>query len=94
MFRSSTQTLENGPINSEIYECVYEKELPVVDPERVYQMFNTDLPVDYHGRSLSISDIVEFEKNGSSQFFFCDTFGFSLVKFDKTIIHETAESRR
>ena len=94
MFDSLDTALKKGPIHSEIYECVYEKDLPIVDPERVYQVLNTNLPPDYHGRSLSVSDIVEFERNGKSDFFYCDSFGFKPVKFDKTQVHPTPESRK
>ena len=94
MFQGLDEAHKSAPIHSECYECVYEKDLPAVDLEMVYQMFNIHLPEDYHGRSMSVSDVVEFEKDGQSQFLFCDTFGFSLVSFDKSKVHETAESRK
>ncbi len=94
MFRGFDEAHKKATIKSEVYECVYEKDFPVVDPETVYRIFNINLPEDYHGRSMSISDIVEFEMDGQSQFLFCDTFGFSPVSFDKSKVHETAESRK
>ena len=76
----------NG-IPSELYECVFSGLLAVSAPEEVYYIFNSDFPKGYKGRSMSVSDIVAFEyKDGRTIFYYCDPFGFSVVKFsdDKT----------
>jgi len=38
---------------------VYEGEINCSDLEEVYRMFNLNHPEGYHGRSLSVSDVVE-----------------------------------
>ena len=48
---------------------------------RVYLHLNDHLPEDYHGRSLTASDIVELHESGKRTYFYCDTVGFVPVKF-------------
>ena len=68
------------------YEPVYEGEVDARDLEDVYDIFNCELPDDYEGRSMSVSDVVEVTDSGDSDvepgFYFCDTIGFEEVKFD------------
>lgn len=94
LFSGFVETLKNGGINPGNYECVYEAEMPVTNPEEIYRIFNLELPADFHGRSFSVSDIVEFESNGRSEFFFCDSFGFKMVDFDKASVSRTDENRK
>lgn len=47
--------------------------------EDIYYKFNTAHPNGYHGRSLSISDVVVVRKEGLEKAYFCDTFGFAEV---------------
>ena len=94
LFCSLEETLEKGPIRSDCYECVYEGEFQTMDPEDIYVIFNTNLPSDYHGRSLSVSDIVELERDGICTFFFCDSVGFQPVSFDRNAVRPTAECRK
>ena len=70
-----------GLIPSEIYKLVFEGDLEVSSPEQVFVMFNTDHPAGYTGRSLSMSDVVEFVDEGV--FYFCDMIGFKKVRFEK-----------
>jgi len=50
--------------------------------EGVFERFNLRRPVDYTGRSLSMSDIVEFVwDTGERSCFFCDFIGFKPVEF-------------
>ena len=71
-------------INSSIYDCVFSGDVSCDDFEGVYQMFNTNHPGNYKGRSLSVSDIVEvIEAKGiKPAFYFCDSIGFKEVGFD------------
>ncbi|MBO4790842.1 MAG: DUF3846 domain-containing protein [Clostridia bacterium] len=68
------------------YDPVYEGEVDARDLEDVYDIFNCELPDDYEGRSMSVSDVVEVTDSGDSDvepgFYFCDTIGFEEVKFD------------
>ena len=90
MFRD-IQTIfgkSNGKMPEEIYEMVYEGEVEAQTLEDVYRIFNCAQPNDYHARSLSVSDVVEvINAPDTSAFYFCDSFGFKLVAFDKTAVH-------
>lgn len=70
------------------YRLIYEsglycpqQETADVVLEQIYQYLNDHLPKDYHGRSLTASDIVELHENGNRTYFYCDTVGFVPVKF-------------
>lgn len=69
---------------SEIYEVVFDGELEVTNPEEVFRIFNTEYAPGYRGRSMSVSDVVEFRINSTSIFYFCDSIGFKSVPFDRT----------
>lgn len=68
------------------YRLVYESETESEQPDKLletlFHTFNLAYPEDYRGRSMSVSDIVEFYGNGKREFFFCDSFGFQPVGFD------------
>lgn len=49
--------------------------------EQIYVHLNDKFPADYHGRSLTASDVIELRENGSRTYFYCDTVGFVPVKF-------------
>lgn len=71
-------------IHSSIYDKVYDGEADCQSLEGVFGMFNTALPADYRGRSLSVSDVVEIveAENVKPGFYFCDSIGFKEVPFD------------
>jgi hypothetical protein len=48
---------------------------------RLYTCYNDDLPDDYHGRSISMSDVIELYDDENRRFFYCDTVGFAAVGF-------------
>lgn len=79
-------------VDSKIYDKVFEGEVNCFTLERLYQIFNTEHPAGYKGRSMSVSDVVEVidGTTGKSYFNFCDSFGFQRVSFepDKTQISE------
>ncbi len=50
--------------------------------ERIFSLCNDNLPEGYRGHSLSMSDIVELYDGDNRDFFYCDAFGFTLVRFD------------
>ena len=49
--------------------------------ERILVCYNDDLPADYHGRSVSFSDVVELYDDENRTYYYCDTAGFVPVKF-------------
>lgn len=91
MFRD-LQTIiskSNGKIPEAIYACVYEGELEAKQLEDVFYILNCAFPQDYRARSLSVSDVVEvLHSENDSSFYFCNSFGFQLFPFDKTVTHK------
>ena len=62
------------------YELVYTAPLTERDSlESIYTRFNVDRPADFHGHSLSVSDIVVLHQDGKDTAHYCDRFGFSQV---------------
>ena len=82
----------SSDIDSRIYDKVFEGEVNCFTLEKLYQIFNTEHPAGYKGRSMSVSDVVEIVdgNTGKSYFNYCDSFGFKMVSFepDKTQISE------
>lgn len=72
------------------YQCVFDGPVDTNDLEALYTKFNIDHPSDYHGHSLSMSDVVElYNANASdvgldSTFHYVDRFGFKEVDFEPT----------
>jgi len=65
-----------------LYDKVYSYQAKSETPEHVFYRFNENFPADYTGRSLSMSDIVEFVwDTGERSCFFCDRIGFQPVDF-------------
>lgn len=83
------KSLKNGieDIKFSNYDKVYEKSREYsVDNifsneilEELYEEFNIDIPKDYKGHSLSISDVIVLECDGVSKAYYCDTFGFKEI---------------
>ena len=62
------------------YELAYTAPLTERDSlEGIYTRFNIDRPADFHGHSLSVSDIVVLHQDGQDTAHYCDRFGFSQV---------------
>ena len=67
-------------MDSANYELVYTAPLTERDNlESIYTRFNIDRPADFHGHSLSVSDIVVLHQAGKDTAHYCDRFGFSQV---------------
>ena len=70
------------------YRLVYDAGLyrPVEQPnvtflERVFSALNQKYPDGYHGRSLSISDVVELYHDTERKYYYCDTVGYAATAF-------------
>ena len=65
--------------------------------ERIFARYNDELPEDYHGRSISLSDVVELYDDEGRSYYYCDTTGFVPVKFSPLLarkgFHPGAEKR-
>lgn len=69
---------------AEIYELVFSGDVEAKSCDEVWTIFNTNLPNGYKGRSMSVSDVVEIiDSDKQSKFFFCDSFGFKEIDFNK-----------
>ncbi|MDE7363738.1 MAG: methyltransferase domain-containing protein, partial [Ruminococcus sp.] len=97
------KALENEGIqlNSEDYKLVYEGELPefkgIDTLEKLYQQFNIELPEDFTGRSLSVSDVIVTEIDGEQNAYYCDTMGFTEMPqffLIKSLSQENFESEK
>jgi len=73
--------------DGDIYDLVWEGTTGADDLEDVYDIFNNNIPEDFDGRSMSVSDIVEIledEDTGDELipgFYYCDSIGFARVDF-------------
>ena len=69
----------NG-VNPAIYTKVFDGEVECKNLEDVFQKFNTDIPPEYDGEALSVSDVIETD----GAFYFCDDVGFKKIDFDSS----------
>ncbi|WP_296855246.1 YodL domain-containing protein [Treponema sp.] len=53
-----------------------DKKVAEMIAERIFDDFNAKIPADFHGHSLSVSDIIVMEQDGKKYPFFVDGFGF------------------
>ena len=71
--------------NFEDYECRYigeftdDTKTATEICEVIFYLFNMRRPEDFKGHSLSVSDIIEIKRHGSSSFYYCDMCGFSRL---------------
>jgi hypothetical protein len=47
--------------------------------EVIFYIFNLRTPEDFRGHSLSVSDIIEINRHGSSSFYYCNDCGFTRL---------------
>ena len=71
-------------VKPESYELVYSASLPPTDVrdqgsilEGLYAKFNLDRPEDFHGHSLSVSDVIVLKQKGQATSYYTDSFGFA-----------------
>lgn len=70
-----------GEPNQEHYRVAYDGQLGTNDLEAIYTRCNMNHPVGYAGHSLSMSDVVELYDDSSSEYYYCDRFGFQEIDF-------------
>lgn len=67
-------------VKPENYDLVYTAPLTGKDDlESIFTKFNIDRPEDFHGHSLSVSDVVVFHQDGKDTAHYCDSMGFAEV---------------
>ena len=75
---------QNIALSIENYEILYRGNLPEGKRsvpqaellEQLYQKFNFARPTDYHGHSLSVSDVIMLNQNGKISAHYVDSIGF------------------
>jgi len=82
IWRSYSRALDNN-FSLEDYDVVYDAHIDVDEFEddeqtldRLWVMFNMDHPGDFEGRSMSVSDIIEFD----DATYYVDSVGFKKIK--------------
>lgn len=81
-------------IDRENYDRVYRGRLREGETlDSLYQRFNVNHPEDFRGHSLSVSDIICIDKNGTTSAYYVDSIGFTQVP-DFTLSREERNARR
>lgn len=80
-------SINNSQIALNNYDKVYQGEYSLNESfnakkicEDLFEKFNIDLPEDFKGHSLSVSDVIVLEDNGESKAYYCGSIGFSEIK--------------
>jgi hypothetical protein len=65
------------------YELIYSDNITIKDTshhmyvlEDLLEIFNCEIPEDFTGRSLSVSDIIQLD----DKYYYCDDFGWKLLE--------------
>ncbi|OQB13467.1 MAG: hypothetical protein BWY15_01764 [Firmicutes bacterium ADurb.Bin193] len=69
-----------GKPKQENYRVVFDGEVKTNRLEDIYDKFNIDIPDDFEGHSMSMSDIIELYDDNGSAFHYVDSFGFKEVE--------------
>ena len=75
-----------GRVPREIYDMVYEGDVPCSDLEAVYTMFKqADHPNKDTVTKLHVSDVVAIcnPKSGAETYYYCNHIGFEKIRFQK-----------
>lgn len=78
-------------INIDSYNSMYEMDIQEEKIsneilEKIFEKFNIDRPADFKGHSLSVSDVIGFEKSGRKSAYYIEDIGFSkLERFYKEV---------
>lgn len=68
------------PVDRKNYDLVYTAPLEEdTDLEDLYRRFNAEIPEDFRGASMNVSDVVVIKRAGEITCHFCDTIGFQEV---------------
>ena len=76
----------SSAVDAGIYGRAFDGEIEPKDLEEIYEIFNLDKPDGYHGRSMSVSDViaVRSHEDGCTQYYFCDSIGFKQISFEES----------
>lgn len=70
-----------GEFDTSIYDEVYWDIRDFKSLDEMFEVFNCDRPADFHGHSMSMSDVVKIIKSDTMETgsFYCDSFGWKKV---------------
>lgn len=87
LFRSLSEIREGGlKVDLADYRLLYSGRMHKADDlETLFQRFNLDIPDDFTGHSLSVSDIVTRTQNGEKRTYYVDPIGFREIQFDTAL---------
>ena len=74
--------LVDHELDPSIYELGFDGEVDCEHLEEVRQVLNASYPEGYRGCAMSVSDVVEVERNGEKTYFYCDVAGYREVTFE------------
>ncbi len=85
----------SAQVDAEIYGKVFEGEVDADDLEAVFEIFNLDKPDGYHGRSMSVSDVIVVRDSGMGEpvCYYCDSIGFKQIAFDESKAAESFKAK-
>lgn len=76
-------TIHGGIVDMSKYNKVYSGKITANTVsealEKLWVQFNTAHPADYRGRSLSVGDVVAIGEGKSTNYFYCDSFGWKVL---------------
>jgi len=71
---------DNLAVDRDNYDLAYTAPLPPKETlEELYEKFNDGHPLDYTGRSISVSDVVVIGRGGETSAHYVDNFGFAEI---------------
>ena len=84
---------DNLSVDRSNYELAYTAPLPTKETlENLFAKFNEAHPIDYTGRSMSVSDVIVIERVGETSAHYVDNFGFAEVPTFLTAQNEQSRS--
>ena len=82
-------------ITCDLYELIYTGKLSAdTTLEEIYETFNINHPEDFHGHSLSVSDVVVLHRKDEVEAFFVDSIGFKKIPDFLISNDETEETQK
>ena len=64
-------------IDGKDYRMVYAAPwIPTITLEDIFERFNINRPNDFHGHSLSVSDVIVINRTAETKAYYVDSFGF------------------
>ena len=73
----------SGELLDEVKYCgciikINEKDSEIL--KNLYEQFTANIPQDYRGRPMSVSDVIEIVRADGSHYYYCDRIGFTEIQ--------------